>query len=97
MISQAEIDRAFALIEQAALKGERCPQNYPFGPLRSVEVEQLYEQGRVRGEISGPNYRRMTILTGPNKGKSTAPDPHGHPPWKIMGAAGSTYPRQRSA
>jgi hypothetical protein len=80
-----EVDRAFALIEQAAIKGERCPQSEPFGPLKSTAVYALYAAGRVRGEIFSSNFRRMTILTGPNKGKQTADPPQNcGPPWKVF-------------
>lgn len=98
MIPQAEIERTFALIEQAAIKGERCPMNHPFGPLRpAVAVNLLCLNGRIRLEISGQNFRRAVILTGPHKGKSTAHDPKGHEVWKIVDVRGNRDPRERRA
>ena len=79
------LDRAFALLEAAALNGERCPMNTPFGPLDSTAVGALCKAGRVLVEISSKNFRRVTILTGPHAGKKTGPDPSGRKPWKVVG------------
>jgi hypothetical protein len=84
VISEAEIEHAFSLIEQAALKGERAPQNEPFGPIRVVALGKLYDTARIRGEIYLNNFRRIVILTGPNRGKGTADPPTPGPPWKII-------------
>lgn len=83
-LSEAFLNEQFALIEQAAIKGERCPQNYPFGPLSNNAVGALYDCGWVRAEISGRNFRQITLLVGKHKGQKTAPDPSGRPVWKTI-------------
>jgi hypothetical protein len=74
---QADLDRAFAVLEGAAVRGDRCPKSH--GPesegLDSQYVSALARIGRIAVEISSKNFRRVTILTGPNAGKSTAANP----------------------
>jgi hypothetical protein len=79
-----KMDAAFALIERAALDDARCPQNGTRG-MTSAHVGALCRAGRILVEISDKNYRRATILAGPNKGKRTAANPTGAKPWKIVG------------
>jgi hypothetical protein len=69
------LDMNFKLLEAAAVAGERCPQSYPHGPIDSGAVAALVEAKRIRSEVCGKNYRVVTILTGPHKGRSTAPHP----------------------
>lgn len=88
------LERTYALIEQAAIKGERCPQNDPHGPLSSDLVSALARAGRVRIEVYVHNFRVVTILTGPNAGKQTArpPRPKGaqrRDPYKVIDAKGT--------
>lgn len=83
-LSEQEIERAFALIEQAAINGERAPQGTPHGPLPHSAITTLYRAGRVRGEIHPRNWRVLTILAGPHKGKSTKAPPWGGKPYKIL-------------
>lgn len=72
------LEEAFAQLEQAAAKGERCPVSS--GPdasrLDTKHVSALAKSGRIAVEISSRNWRRVTILTGEHAGKSTAPSPH---------------------
>lgn len=78
MRDKLSLDDAFALLEQIAAAGERCPVSSgpEASPLKSNHVSQLAREGRIIVEISSKNWRRVTILVGPHKGKSTAPNPH---------------------
>lgn len=94
MKSGPALERAYALIEQAAIKGDRCPQGQPFGQLTSDAVMTLARDGRIRVEIFMHNWRVVTILTGPNVGKQTAPPPkpkgqQRSTPYKVSDASGT--------
>jgi hypothetical protein len=70
------LDETFALLEEAAAAGARCPMSrVNGGTLVSGNVTALAKEGHIAVEVSGRNWRRVTILTGPLKGKSTAPNP----------------------
>jgi hypothetical protein len=78
-LSPANLDRAFALLVECAVKGERCPitsgpDQHPL--LIHEQVSMLARAGRIRVETSGRNFRQITILTGPHAGKKTAPNPN---------------------
>jgi hypothetical protein len=75
------IEECFALLEKAAIAGERCPQGAPFGPLQPHDTMALARAGRILIEIR----RTVTILTGPHAGKKTLADPSGCAPYKIVG------------
>lgn len=79
-----EVDQAFALIEQAAINGERCPQTEPFGPLKHSLTTMLARQGRIQFGIYALNWRVATIMEGPHKGKHTLLPKRGKP-YKIVG------------
>jgi hypothetical protein len=71
------LEEAFAQLEQAAAKGDRCPvSSGPGASLDKKHVAALAKAGRIAVEISSKNWRRVTILTGEHAGKSTAPSPH---------------------
>ena len=77
-LSAANLDRAFALLVECAVKGERCPPSR--GPdrrplLRSEVVSALARSGRIHIEISARNWRRVTIQQGPHTGRRTAANP----------------------
>ena len=76
---------AFELLVDAAIKGERCPQTHPHGPLRSAVIGELYERGMIRSEVYAHNFRRVVILIGEHAGKATAPHPKGFAPYRING------------
>lgn len=70
-----------AILERAAAAGERCPVSS--GPdasanVPSAHVSALAKAGRISVEISSRNWRQITILTGPNANKATAPNPDKH-------------------
>lgn len=76
-IPRMTVDDAFALIEQAAINGERCPQSTgPGATLPSAHVSALARAARISVEISSKNWRLVTILTGTHAGKSTLRSPH---------------------
>lgn len=77
-LSRANLDKAFALLVECAVKGERCPitagpKAHPF--LRPDQITALKREGRIKITIGGPNWRVVTILTGKHAGKSTAAAP----------------------
>lgn len=81
------IEHAFALLEQAAITGSRCPQG---DVIPSRMVTALARAGHILVEVYVHNYRVVTILTGPNAGKETAPPPKPQgrqrsTPYKIVG------------
>lgn len=70
---KAALDQTFATLEAAASAGARCPSND--AGVKSEYVRLLAHAGKIAVEISTHNWRRVTILTGPRAGKSTAPNP----------------------
>lgn len=98
MTTPARFAKDFALIEAAAIAGERCPQGHPHGPLCSGAITSLVEAGHIRSEVYKLNYRVAVILTGPHKGRSTAPPPGPREqPWKVNGLAVRRFVRQQSS
>jgi hypothetical protein len=83
-------DRTFAMVETAAVKRERCPQNHELP--KGGSLPKLAREGRIRIQISGHNWRQVVILAGPHKGTRTAPNPQGHGAWQILDAR---HPRRR--
>ncbi len=75
-ITAENLDREFGLLERAAAAGERCPQSGNFGPLKSHFTTALARAGRIRIEIYAHNWRVVTILDGPHRGKRTAETPY---------------------
>lgn len=89
--SRFSSDDAFALLQSAAIAGDRCPQAgiHGFSSLTSAVTTALAHAGRIRIEIYAWNFRVIEILTGPHAGKRTAPGPNGQKPWKIIDANGT--------
>jgi hypothetical protein len=83
----AFIKAAFATVERAAAQGIRCPQNYTEG-ITSDALGALAGDGFISIEISGHNWRMVTVLKGPHAGKSTLADPTGGRVFKIIDADG---------
>lgn len=91
-LSPTNLDRAFSLLVEAAVKGERCPithsgaDQHPW--LRSAHVCRLVREKRIAVSIGHKNWRRVKILEGEHAGKMTAANPagsgapryHGHSP-----------------
>lgn len=84
-MKHVQIERDFALLVAAAVAGERCPQNYPFGPIKSISA--LVKAGMIRTEIYALNWRVAQILDGPHAGKRTKEPPMGGEPYLINGVA----------
>lgn len=83
MNTAQKIRKSFELIEAAAVKGSRCPMNWDL-PIMSA-AGKLAREGKIKIEISGHNYRTVTILVGPHTGKATAADPSGAHVWMTIG------------
>lgn len=77
---------AFALLEQMARDGKRCPPNTDTR-LGSEVMRELVRAGKIRICIYPRNWRSVEILTGPDAGKRTQgpPDPKAKP-YKVMDA-----------
>lgn len=84
-------DEAMAIITRAVLANKRCPKNNSNADegedwLGSAAVYTLTRHGDIRVEISGRNYRRIVLLTGPHAGKGTAHNPTGDSVWRVIEA-----------
>ena len=98
MSSQETLDRTYALIEAAALAGERCPQSKPFGPLDRNATRVLAKSGRIKIEIFMHNWRVATIMEGHSAGKQTKMPEHANPkPYKIIYKDHVLIPKRRLA
>jgi hypothetical protein len=85
---QKTIDAVFALIERAALAGERCPTNASIDAFMQEKgldrcgdsgadlIRALARSGRMVFTVHARNWRVAEILTGPNALKATAPAPN---------------------
>lgn len=83
------LEETFKALEAAAIAGGRCPMNEPDGPLHYGDVPKLARAGRILIEISGRNFRQVTILVGEHAGKKTAPNPDPNAPiWQTLGKNG---------
>ena len=97
MNGRRTLDETFAILVAAAVKGERCPlsnwERLPFQEqgepptalVCSNQLQKLARAGRIVIEVSGRNYRTVTILVGPHAGKKTAPDPKDGRIWQTIG------------
>ena len=65
-------ERAYTMIEQAAIHGDRCPFNDNMDATGRCFVPELARTGRIRVEVYARNWRVVTLLTGEHKGKHTA-------------------------
>lgn len=88
-------DEVFAHLERAAIAGERCPpsnwggHNAPLVLLHSITMGALAKAGKIRIEVSGKNFRQVTILAGPHAGKKTAANPDRYARvWQTISAEG---------
>ena len=80
-----DLDGTFALLEATAIKNERCPQNYPHGPLTTSIITALARAGRIKVEVFARNWRVVTIMDGPHRGKRTKLAPgNAGPPYKVI-------------
>ncbi len=82
------IAAAWARVQLAASRIERCPENNTEG-ITTDALAKLARDGFIRILISGHNWRTVHILKGPQAGKSTLADPKGGRVYKIIGAFGT--------
>lgn len=81
-----QIERAFQIIEGVAARGERCPTNDQFTPAGVLGV--LAREGRIRIAVYAHNFRVVTILVGPHKGKTTMRQSSSGPPYVVIDKGG---------
>lgn len=94
--SASQIDKAFTLLEHIALAGARCPCTsgpYASNMLTSELIGALARDGRILVEIYAHNWRVVTLLTGPHKGKHTAhsPSKFAKTPYQTIDSTGARY------
>jgi hypothetical protein len=88
-----EIDigsRVIKMLEVAARDGARCPMNADLPVGARQMLPHLAREGKIKIEVSGHNWRTVTMLEGPHKGKKTAPDPTGSLPYVTIDGGGTT-------
>lgn len=83
-VTAEALNETFALLEEVARKGERCPAGKPYGPLNPNVMSALAHAGRIRIEIFTRNWRVVTIMEGPNKGAQTMPPWRGGKPYRTV-------------
>lgn len=83
------LDAVFALIERAAIAGERCPNKDQIGAFLTEQgltrrgdspgdmTTALARHGRLRLTVHTHNWRVAEILAGPNAGTKTKARPNG--------------------
>lgn len=86
------VEQTFTILEVAAINGARCPTG---DVLDRSNISALAKAGRISIEISGRNWRQVTILEGPHKGKRTAPNPKGHRVYLTIDKAGALVNGER--
>ena len=93
--------RVYAIVEQAAVEGRRCPTNAEIAadlnalglwkPVGTTSIpgilQQLVRQGFMTIRIYGLNWRDIIILQGPHTGKATLPPPYGGKPHIVIDQA----------
>lgn len=90
------LNRAFSILETAAYRGERCPLNGTTPWITADITTALARAGRIKVEVSGRNWRVVTILKGPNAGKRTMPDPLNGHVYLTIGVTTEWTPRHMS-
>jgi len=93
----ARINAVRAILQDAAIKGERCPT--ADGIARLLEkrrpggwiVPLLARRGEIKIEVSGKNWRVVEIMTGAHAGRRTAENPDGHKPYRVIDRNGDRY------
>jgi hypothetical protein len=82
-------NRVLKMLEIAARDGARCPMNSELPVGAKQMLPDLAREGKIKIEVSGHNWRTVTILEGPEKGKKTAPDPTGSLPYITIDGEGT--------
>jgi hypothetical protein len=91
MTEKERLEKLFEIVVNAAKFSRRCPTNEELdGAITAAcGLPELARMGRILIEISGRNYRTVTILMGAHAGKRTAPDPGKNRPWLTIGVNSS--------
>jgi hypothetical protein len=76
-------EQMMVLIERHA--GMRFPSNDLLPPNGSATLRELARMVAILIEISGRNFRQITILTGALAGLKSAPNPLGHRTYRVIG------------
>jgi hypothetical protein len=88
-------DCLFALLQQVAAGGQRCPTNADitaylrergFRTAPRDILKCLTREGRVIVRVYANNWRDVVIATGPHTGKTTMPPPHHGKPYIVIDA-----------
>ena len=77
------IEDAWALVQEAAAAGLRCPTNDHFKS-NGGALRELAYQGRIRIKVYAHNWRVVEIMEGPHAGKSTMRAPTSGPPYRVI-------------
>jgi len=96
LTSPENLDRAFEILCACADKGQRCPPasgHAAHSFLKSAHTSALAKQGKIRIEVFAHNWRVITILVGPHKGKHTELSPYAgaKKPYQIIDARGAVF------
>jgi hypothetical protein len=95
-------EKIFALLQEAAVEGQRCPTNPQIAEHLSESgikvagtsipgfLKSLILAGRIVVRVYARNWRGVTICSGSHAGKTTQPPPHGGKPHLILTADGRT-------
>jgi hypothetical protein len=94
MTEKERLEKLFDIVVNAAKLSRRCPTNEELdGAITAAcGLPELARMGRILIEISGRNYRTVTILMDAHAGKRTAPDPGKNRPWLTIGISSSKRP-----
>lgn len=98
-MDDGRVDYVFGLLEQAALKEQRCPTNPEIAALLQKRgyraaagsipglLRALVRQGRIVIRVYGNNWRQVSLTAGTHDGKSTQVPPHGGKPHTVIDIA----------
>ena len=93
--NSVDLDRmVFRMIESRAAIGGRMPRHEDFktdGPSIKRSIVRLIKAGKIQCNISGRNWRVMTVLVGPHAGTQTQVPPHGGAVYAVSTRDGFTY------
>lgn len=81
-LSKELLDETFAVLVACAVAKERCPitNRHCDGVMNGLpngHTAALAKAGKIKIEVFSRNFRRVTILVGPHRGKTTADPPDG--------------------
>lgn len=76
-------EKTLEILEVAAIAGMRCPTNDQL-PRDGGCVPILAREGFIKVELYSHNFRRVTIMQGTHRGKTTKNPPLGVHPYKVI-------------